>query len=271
MSCSLQTTSCTRLSTSGRAIRLGTGVTTPIQWLDRLGRQHRDLDDGPRRQLRDPGEALHHLPVGQHVRAADVEAAADLWRDRRGTDQVAQHVADRDRLDPGVQPARHDHRRQPLGQVAEHLEGHRAGPDDHRCLQDGGRDAAGEEDLADLPAGRQMRGELLLIRAEPAEVDDPADAGLARHAAENPRSAPVAPLEGRPRSRSRGSGSRPRPRPASRRRPGPRRRRRRRSPRRRRSTAARAAGPGAGPAPGPASRRSAAPGPAARRHSRWHR
>src|SRR3954454_24680269 len=37
MSCSLQTTSCTSDSTSGRARLLGTGVTTPTQWLDSLG------------------------------------------------------------------------------------------------------------------------------------------------------------------------------------------------------------------------------------------
>ena len=37
MSCSLQMTSLMRLSTSGRAMLFGTGVTRPTQWLDREG------------------------------------------------------------------------------------------------------------------------------------------------------------------------------------------------------------------------------------------
>jgi hypothetical protein len=37
MSCSLRTTSWIRLSTNGRAMLFGTGVTSPTQWLDRDG------------------------------------------------------------------------------------------------------------------------------------------------------------------------------------------------------------------------------------------
>ena len=45
-------------------------------------RQHRDGADDPRAQPRDGGVALHHLAVGEHVRAADVEAAAHVGRHR---------------------------------------------------------------------------------------------------------------------------------------------------------------------------------------------
>ena len=75
------TTSCTRLSTSGRAMAFGTGRDEP----DPVARQ-RGVSTGTGtmiRRLGSPatrGVALHHLAVGQDVGAADVERAADVGR-----------------------------------------------------------------------------------------------------------------------------------------------------------------------------------------------
>ena len=48
------------------------------------GREHRQRRDRPLRQPRLDGVAVHHLPVSQHVRAADVDGAVDVGRDPRG-------------------------------------------------------------------------------------------------------------------------------------------------------------------------------------------
>ena len=85
-------------------------------------RQQGHLHDDPRREPGHVGVPAHHLRVGEHVGAADIEAAADLSRQRGTADQVTQHVMDGDRLDAGVHPFGGDHARQALGEVAEHLE-----------------------------------------------------------------------------------------------------------------------------------------------------
>ncbi len=83
MSCSSHTTSCTSDSTSGRASPDGTGVTSPTHRLDSRGEStgHRD-DDAPRQpgDLRVP---LHHLPVGEDLRPADVERRGSRPRGSR--------------------------------------------------------------------------------------------------------------------------------------------------------------------------------------------
>ena len=118
--------------------------------------QHRDRQHRPSRQLRHLGEALHHLQVGQDVGAADVERPVDLGRQRHRLDQVVQDVADGDGLDAVVHPGRREHHGQALGEVAQHLEARRPRPEDHRRLQDDGRDARAQEGLADLGARRQV-------------------------------------------------------------------------------------------------------------------
>ena len=106
MSCSWQTTSLDRLCTSGRAIaaRHRRDDVDPERGQSR--RQQRHRHDQPPPQPGHRRVALHHLLVRQDVRAADVEGAADLGRQLGAADQVAQHVADRDRLDPAAHPAR---------------------------------------------------------------------------------------------------------------------------------------------------------------------
>ena len=91
--------------------------------------------------------------------------------------QVAQDVADRDRLDPGAHPAGGDHHRQPLGEVAQHLEGQRPGPDHGGGAQCRGRDAAGQQDLADLGPGAQVLAEVVVV-GQATEVDDALHPGL---------------------------------------------------------------------------------------------
>ena len=160
--------------------------------------EHVDRQDDAPGQPGDGGVALHHVAVGEHVGAADAEAAVDVGRHARAADEIAQHVADGDRLDAGLHPARGDHDREPFGDVAEHLERRRAGPQDHRRLEHRRRDAAREQDLADLLAAGQVRGEVLALgagRVQAAEVDDAPDPGLARRPAEHPRGPPVRRLE----------------------------------------------------------------------------
>ena len=244
MSCSLQTTSWIRLSTSGRAMLLGTGVTRPTQWLDSDGVSSGRVTIRRGWQPGDRGVPLHHVAVGEDVRPADVEPAADLGRHRRAADQVVQHVADGDRLDPGVQPARGDHHRQPVGEVAEHLEGRRAGADDDRGPQYGRRHSGGEQDLADLATGVQVRRQLLALRdrgrrdrrSAVRRPRGPQCRRSARCAGRGPRTAC--------RCRARGSGSRRRRPDRAPSRAASGRRRRPRRPRRRRTSRGRAAGCG---------------------------
>ena len=78
--------------------------------------------DASRFQAGDLRVGRHHLPVGQDLRATDVEAAADAGGHRGRPHEIAQDVSNRDGLDPGVDPAGSDHDRKTFGEVAEHLE-----------------------------------------------------------------------------------------------------------------------------------------------------
>ena len=95
-----------------------------------------------------------------------------------------------------------DHHRQPLGEVAQHLERRRSRAEHDRGPQHRGRHAGAEQDLGHLGARAQVRGELLALGLQRAEVDQPADARLLcgpRHH--------LAPSAGRsPRSRARAEG-----------------------------------------------------------------
>ena len=180
MSCSRQTTSLRSDSTSGRASagRYRGDQADPVA--GQAGRQQRHRDDQPGRQAGRGGVALHHLRVREDVRAADVERPVGPLGNRHGADEVAQHVPDRDRLDAGAHPARRRHDRQPLGEVAQHLEGRRSRADDHRGPESHRRHRRSEQDPLDLrPRPQVRRGPL--PRAQAAEVDDaPHPGGLGR-------------------------------------------------------------------------------------------
>src|SRR5690606_360009 len=107
-------------------------------------------------------------------------------------DQVVQHVAHGDRLDPVVQPARGDHHGQALGEVPHHLEGGAAGAEDHRCAQHHRRHLAGQEDVADLLAGGHVGGELLALRVDAAQIDDAVHLRACRSGGEGPGALTVA-------------------------------------------------------------------------------
>lgn len=146
----------------------------------------------------DGGIAAHHLLVREHVGAADVEGTAHLGRHGGTADEVAQDVADGDGLDAGADPAGGDHDGEPFGQVAQHFEGGRAGADDDGGAQDSARHPGAEEDLTDLGAGAQVRGQVAdrdPRRGEPAEVDDAPDAGRTGLFGEDAGSGAVAVLE----------------------------------------------------------------------------
>ena len=113
-------------------------------------RQDRDRDDHPVGQAGDRCVALHHLAVGDDVGPADVEASVRGRVELDRTHEVAEYVANSDRLHERAHPTRRDHDREPLGQVTEHLERCRSAADDHAGLQHDGGHGPVEQDLAHL-------------------------------------------------------------------------------------------------------------------------
>ena len=157
-------------------------------------REHRHRDEPAPQAAR--GRVLaHHVAVGQHVGAADLERAPDRNAVRQAEGEVVEHVVDGDRLAAGRHPARRDHDRQALGEVADHLERDAARADHDGGAKLGHGHARGAQDVAHVLPRGQMRRQLRLAGAEPAEVDDPLHAGLAGRRAEVRGGALVALLE----------------------------------------------------------------------------
>jgi hypothetical protein len=118
------------------------------------------------------------LGVGHHLRPADGQGEPDRGRIVQTADEVAQDVADGDGLAARAHPARSDHQRQALHQVADDLEGGAARAQNHRRAQNGHGDRAFGEDAAHLGAGAQVLGEAGRIVAQAAQVDDALHPGL---------------------------------------------------------------------------------------------
>ena len=97
----------------------------------------------------------------------------------RDTDQVLEQVGQRDRRGLRLHPAGRHHRRQVIDEVAHHLVGGGACPDDDAGADLGHRDGAGTQLLAGLHARDEVLG-VRVGRDEPAEVDDAPDAGARR-------------------------------------------------------------------------------------------
>ncbi len=164
------------------------------------GGEDRHRHDEPSPQSGDGGVAAHHLPVGEDVRPADVEGPVDVGRHAGGADEVAQYVADADRLGARVHPTGGHHDRQALGEIAQHLERGRARSDDDRGPEHRGRHRPLQEDPPDLGPGAQVGGEGTLgyaRRGESAQVDDPPDPGGVRLLGEDPGGPAVGVLEAR--------------------------------------------------------------------------
>ena len=80
--------------------------------------QNRDRHDQPAKAA-DAGKLLHHAFEGEGGGADVVDAGGFPLEGER---QIAKDVVDRDRLHLIADPPRCNHRRQPFGQVADHLE-----------------------------------------------------------------------------------------------------------------------------------------------------
>jgi hypothetical protein len=97
-------------------------------------------------------------------------------------------------LDRALHPARRDHQRQVVDQVAHHLVGRGTGADDDAGAQLGDRHRAPAQRLAGLHARDQVLG-VGVLRHQAAEVDDAADAGRGGGAGEVLRRHEVEPAE----------------------------------------------------------------------------
>ena len=177
------------------------------------GGEERHRDD-PAAEAELPRVLAHQLLVGDLVGAADLEHRAALELDVERCDEVVEHVLDRDRLRLGAHPARRDHHRQALDELAEHLEGEASRADHDRGPELDRLHARVGENAADFLATREVAREIA-AGAEPAQVDDPTHARLARRSREVGGATTVLLLEARRRRSSNGRGSRPSRPPAS--------------------------------------------------------
>ena len=154
-------------------------------------REHGDRDHQAAQPSKS-GIGPHHVAVGEDVRTADLDDPGHLGM-VEGTREVIQDIADPDRLAVGADPARSDHDRQPLGQVAENLERSAARSDDHRCPELGDRHAVRRELGTGLVAARQVVREVGRVVAQATEVDDLRYVGACRGMREG-ASRPTVPL-----------------------------------------------------------------------------
>ena len=129
--------------------------------VDPVGRQvrreHRHRDQQAP-QAAGPGIAFHHVAVTDHIGAADLDHPAGAFRRLQGGDQIAQHVADGNRLDAREHPPRTNHHWQTFRQVADHLKRQAAGADNDRRTEFSDRHAALAEGRAGFLPRAQMRG-----------------------------------------------------------------------------------------------------------------
>ena len=117
----------------------------------------------------------HHLGVRHDVGPADLEDARQRLRVLDRGDEVAQDVADRDRLAAGVHPLRRHHHGQHLGEVAQHLEARRAGADHDGGAELDRLDRARGEHPTDVVAAAEMLAQVGVVVTESTEVDDAPD------------------------------------------------------------------------------------------------
>ncbi len=153
----------------------------PPRGQPRAQQGHRQDEQVPALDVGDPGQ---HLQVAQHVGPAHLEGAALGLGCLQHAHEVPDDVGDRDRLGPGVHPARGDHRRQVRDQLAGHLPGHPAVPDDDAGPQHGHRDPALAQQPLHLAAAAEVVGQVVGVLPETAQVDDPAHPGVGGRPAE---------------------------------------------------------------------------------------
>ncbi len=146
------------------------------------------------------GVAEHHVAVGQHIRAADLDGLPDACgRFQRGN-QILQHVTDADGLDASVKPTRADHHRQTFDQITDQLKGDAARTDDHPGAKLGHRHAAFTQRVSRFLARAQMLRKLRFGIPQPAQVDNAPDPHRGRGRAERARGQHVPFVEALPAS-----------------------------------------------------------------------
>ena len=181
-----------RPSIRGRAIAASTGVTSPIHSDESHGVSSGTGSFGRRR-------APSASAIRSSISPYESTSGPPIWTSRpsdaatSGARQVGGHVVDPDRLRRGREPRRRDHRRQPLDQISQRPVGLAPGADHHPGAEVGQRRTVlGEHLRRSLATAKVPRSWLV---AEPAEVDDAANALALRHSREVERAAALTLLE----------------------------------------------------------------------------
>ena len=120
--------------------------------------------------VHDPAGDHHHVAVRQGLRSADVVGLADGVGSPQDSHQVGQGVVEGDRLGLRLDPARRDHDREPLDELAQDLPADAPVADDDAGPQ-GGRRAPVPQDRLHLAPAAQVLGEVVPIVTESAEID----------------------------------------------------------------------------------------------------
>ena len=148
-------------------------------------RQQRHGGDNPV-AVHDPAGDHHHVAVREGLRSADVVDLADGVGSPEDADEVDQGVGEGDRLGLRLDPARRDHDREPLDELAQDLPADAPVADDDAGAQRGRRGSVAEDRFHLAPAV-QVLGQVIPIVTETAEVDHLAQPGTGRGGGEGGR------------------------------------------------------------------------------------
>ena len=151
-------------------------------------RNPRGDDDPP--QTAYPCIDLHHLSVAEDIAATDLVHAIGSGMIER-FEQIVEHSAHADRLAPCVHPARGDHERQSLREMAEHFETGRARPNDHGRAELDHWHARSGQRSPHLLARHQVLAVHLVGVAEATQIDDACDARASGFLAEDRGHLPI--------------------------------------------------------------------------------
>ena len=140
--------------------------------------------------VHDPAGDHHHVEVREDLRSADVVDLADGVGSTEDSHEVDQGIVEGDRLGLGLHPARRDHEREPLDELAQDLPADAPVADDDAGPQ-GGRGGPIAQDRLHLTPAAQVLGQLIPIVTETAEVDNLAQPSTRGGGGEGDRTLPV--------------------------------------------------------------------------------
>ena len=142
-----------------------------------LGRQNIDRQDKSLCQRGGLRISLHHLLIGEDLWATDFESTVDLRWQVRCQNEITQYVTHRDWLHLRSHPTWSDHRRESLGEIAQHLKRCRTRTDDYCGTKFHRRHAAFTQNLANFYSRAHVSRHVRLRdrRRKPAQIDDAAD------------------------------------------------------------------------------------------------